>query len=138
MLHESGVQVSFMTGRESAPVARRAAELGISEVQQSVRDKSAAVTALAQRLGVKLDEIGFMGDDIIDLDAMQRVGFAACVSEAPEYVVQAAHWVATRPAGLGAARECCDVILAAQGRLGGYISNRMHTTSFMTPGSSPQ
>jgi len=77
-----------------------------------------------------------MGDDIIDLAAMQRVGFAASVAEAPVYVAQAAHWVATRPAGDGAARECCDLILAAQGRLGGYITSRTRTT--ITAGSSPQ
>ncbi|MPS27239.1 HAD hydrolase family protein [Pigmentiphaga sp.] len=136
MLHESGIEVVFMTGRDSPSVSRRAAELGISEVQQGVRDKSAAVTALAQRCNVELDDVGFMGDDIIDLAAMQRVGFAASVSEAPVYVTQAAHWVATRPAGDGAARECCDLILAAQGRLGGYITSRTRTT--ITAGSSPQ
>jgi len=99
MLHESGIEVVFMTGRDSPTVSRRAAELGISEVQQGVRDKSAAVTALAQRCNVELDDVGFMGDDIIDLAAMQRVGFAASVAEAPTYVAQAAHWVAPRPAG---------------------------------------
>jgi 3-deoxy-D-manno-octulosonate 8-phosphate phosphatase, YrbI family len=136
MLHESGVEVAFMTGRESPTVARRAAELGISEVQQGIRDKNAAVTSLAQRHNLELDEIGFMGDDIIDLAAMHRVGFAASVSEAPVYITQAAHWVASRPAGGGAARECCDLILAAQGRLGGYITSRARTT--LMASGSPQ
>ncbi len=128
MLQESGVVVAFMTGRDSPLVARRAAELGISEVQQGVRDKSVALNALAQRHGLEFEHIGFMGDDVIDLAAMQRVGLATSVAEAPFYVVQAAHWVATQAAGKGAARECCDLILAAQGRLGGFISNRSHTT----------
>ncbi|VCU71775.1 3-deoxy-D-manno-octulosonate 8-phosphate phosphatase KdsC [Pigmentiphaga humi] len=136
MLHESGIEVAFMTGRDSPTVSRRAAELGISEVQQGVRDKSAAVAALAQRHGLDLAEVGFMGDDIIDLAAMQRVGFAASVAEAPTYVGQAAHWIAQRPAGHGAVRECCDLILASQGRLGGYVANR--TRSPVTAGGSEQ
>ncbi|GAA4337685.1 HAD-IIIA family hydrolase [Pigmentiphaga soli] len=136
MLHDIGIEVALMTGRDSPTVARRAADLGLAEVQQGVRDKSAAVTALAQRHGFDLDEVGFMGDDIIDLAAMQRVGFAASVAEAPVYVAQAAHWVATRPAGFGAARECCDLILAAQGRLGGFIASG--SRSALTTAGSPQ
>ena len=62
-----------------------------------------------------------MGDDIIDLPAMQRAGFAATVPNAPGYVSQAAHWVASVPGGSGAVRECCDLLLAAQGRLGGFL-----------------
>ncbi|WP_420223852.1 KdsC family phosphatase [Pigmentiphaga litoralis] len=124
MLQESGILVSFITGRDSPIVARRAADLGISDVQQGVRDKSQALTALAQRHGLDMEQVGFMGDDVIDLHAMQRVGFAASVPEAPPYVAQAAHWISSRPAGTGAARECCDLILAAQGRLGGFIAGR--------------
>ena len=65
-----------------------------------------------------------MGDDIIDLPAMQRAGFAATVPNAPGYVSQAAHWVASVPGGSGAVRECCDLLLAAQGRLGGFWPRR--------------
>lgn len=124
MLQESGILVSFITGRDSPIVARRAADLGVSDVQQGVRNKSDALTALAHTHGLDMEHIGFMGDDVIDLAAMQRVGFAASVPEAPAYVAQAAHWTSSRRAGSGAARECCDLILAAQGRLGGFIAGR--------------
>lgn len=133
MLQESGILVSFMTGRDSPILARRAADLGISDVQQGVRNKSEALSALAQRHNLELEEIGFMGDDVIDLAAMQRVGFAASVPEAPGYIAQAAHWIAKRGAGHGAARECCDLILSAQGRLGGFIVSRNRTP--LTSGS---
>jgi len=96
MLQESGILVSFITGRDSPIVARRAADLGISDVQQGVRDKSQALTVLAQRHGLDMEHVGFMGDDVIDLHAMQRVGFAASVPEAPPYVAQAAHWISGR------------------------------------------
>ncbi|MFP3616492.1 HAD hydrolase family protein, partial [Paraburkholderia sp. SIMBA_050] len=87
---EGGLKVALMTGRSGPIVARRAAELGISEIMQGVRDKGAALAELAQRSAVQLNQTGYMGDDIIDLPAMQRAGFAASVPNAPGYVSQAA------------------------------------------------
>lgn len=122
LLMEGGLKVALMTGRSGSIVARRAAELGIAEVTQGVRDKGAALAQLAQRSAVPLNQTGYMGDDIIDLPAMQRAGFAASVPNAPDYVSQAAHWIATQPGGNGAVRECCDLLLASQGRLGGFLA----------------
>lgn len=128
MLQESGIIVAFMTGRNSAQVALRAADLGVNEVLQGVRDKAAALALLAQKHQLEPGDIGFMGDDLIDLPAMQLVGLAVSVPSAPAYVAQAAHWVSTQQAGHGAVREVCDVILAAQGRLGTFVSTRSLTT----------
>lgn len=122
LLREGGITVALITGREGPIVARRAAELGIPLVQQGVRDKAQAVAQLAQEHGCALAETGYMGDDIIDLAALQRAGFAASVPNAPAYVTQAAHWVSSQPGGSGAVRECCDLILAAQGRLGAFFA----------------
>lgn len=127
LLRESGITVALITGREGPIVARRAAELGISLVYQGVRDKAQVVTELAQAHGCTLAEIGYMGDDLIDLAAMQRVGFAASVPDAPSYILQSAHWVSSRHGGAGAVRECCDLVLASQRRLGPFFSpNAMH------------
>lgn len=122
LIREGGVAVALVTGREGPIVARRAAELGISLVLQGVRDKAQALSELAQQQGHTLDQVGFMGDDILDLAAMQRVGFAVSVPNAPPYIRQAAHWVTSREGGHGAARECCDLVLAAQGRLRHFFS----------------
>jgi 3-deoxy-D-manno-octulosonate 8-phosphate phosphatase (KDO 8-P phosphatase) len=121
MLAVSGIKVALVTGREGPIVDRRAAELGLGDVMQNVRDKAAALTSLATRHHLQLEQIGFMGDDLIDLPAMQRAGFAASVPQAPAYVAQAAHWVSTREGGRGAVRECCDLILAAQQRLSPFF-----------------
>ncbi|MDO9025626.1 HAD-IIIA family hydrolase [Zwartia sp.] len=121
MLTTSGIKVALVTGREGPIVDRRAAELGLSDVLQNVRDKGAALGELVTRYRLTLEQAGFMGDDLIDLPAMQRAGFAASVPNAPAYVTQTAHWVATSSGGQGAARECCDLILAAQGRLGHFF-----------------
>ncbi|WP_397474643.1 KdsC family phosphatase [Pusillimonas sp.] len=122
LMREGGVAVALITGREGPILSRRAAELGISLVLQGVRDKAQALSELVREQGHTLDQVGFMGDDILDLAAMQRVGFAASVPNAPPYITQAAHWVASREGGYGAARECCDLILAAQGRLRHFFS----------------
>lgn len=123
LLAESGVGVALITGRSGPVVDRRAAELGIADVMQGVREKGAALCEIAQRRGVSLEQTGYMGDDIIDLPAMQRAGFAASVPNAPAYISQSAHWVSTLPGGNGAVRECCDLLLAAQGRLGGFLAS---------------
>src|SRR3546814_10232320 len=82
LLRESGITIALVTGREGPIVARRAAELGIALVHQGVRDKAQTITTLAQEHGYALPEVGYMGDDIIDLTALQRVGFAASVPNA--------------------------------------------------------
>lgn len=121
MLATSGIKVALVTGREGPIVDRRAAELGLGDVLQNVRDKGAVLTELVARYHLTFEESGFMGDDLIDLPAMQRAGFAASVPDAPAYITQAAHWVSTKSGGKGAVRECCDLILASQGRLGHFF-----------------
>lgn len=121
LLKESGIIVALITGRQGAIVDRRAAELGIDIIQQGVRDKAQALTGLAQEYGLDLEQIGYMGDDLIDLTALQRAGFAASVPNAPAYIMQAAHWISERSGGSGAARDCCDLILASQGRLAAFF-----------------
>ncbi|MDQ8032331.1 KdsC family phosphatase [Bordetella genomosp. 1] len=131
LLMEGGLKVALITGRSGPIVDRRAAELGIADVQQGVRDKASALAELAQRHGVQLNQTGYMGDDVIDLPAMQRAGFAASVPGAPGYVSQAAHWISTQPGGSGAVRECCDLLLASQGRLGHFLAG----TTLLGPGA---
>jgi 3-deoxy-D-manno-octulosonate 8-phosphate phosphatase (KDO 8-P phosphatase) len=118
MLATHGFTVALMTAREGSILARRAAELGLSHLYQGVRDKATTLVDLAQREGIALNAVGYMGDDVIDLAAMQRAGFAASVPHAPAYIAQAAHWVSTTPGGQGAVRQCCDLLMASQGKLG--------------------
>jgi len=118
LLGAGGIAVSLITARDGGFLTRRAADLGITDVQQSVHDKLAALTALAHKRGVSLESVGFMGDDINDLAALRQAGFSVTVPAAPPYVAQATHWVTEKQGGNGAVRECCDLILASQGRLG--------------------
>ncbi|MGB6008734.1 KdsC family phosphatase [Castellaniella sp.] len=127
LLREQGIRVAWVSGRKSAITARRAAELGISPALQGIHDKINTVEELARDAGLRLDAVGYMGDDIIDLPVLRRVGFAVSVPNAPLYVSQAAHWVTGLSGGRGAVRECCDLILAAQGRLGACFTASLST-----------
>src|SRR5690606_10416650 len=71
LMRESGIAVALITGREGPIVDRRAAELGIDLVRQGVRDKIQAISDIAHEQGHQLAEVGYMGDDIIDLAALQ-------------------------------------------------------------------
>lgn len=117
LLMQTGVAVALLSGRESPAVVRRAAELGIAHVRQGVDDKRAALESLLAKLGVPLSAAGFMGDDLTDLAAMRRCGFACAPPEAHELVRAHAHYVARSPAGGGAAREICEFLMRARGTL---------------------
>lgn len=127
LLREQGVRVAWLSGRNSPITARRAAELGIAPVLQGIHDKISAIEELARESGLSMSDIGYMGDDIIDMQVLRRVGFAASVPNAPFYVSQSAHWVSKVAGGHGAVRECCDLILAAQGRLGACFATTLST-----------
>lgn len=121
MLKQSGIKVALITGRSGPIVERRAADLGIALVYQDARDKAQLISNIASDNGFTLDQIAYIGDDIIDLQAMQKVGLAVSVPNAPIYIQQAAHWVTSTQGGYGAARELADVILASQGLLGPFL-----------------
>ena len=117
LLMQSGIAVGLLSGRSYPAVAARAAELGITHVLQGIDDKLAAFEALCGKLGVAAGEAGFMGDDLIDLPVLRRCGFACAPGEAHELVRGHVQYVARAPAGGGAAREVCDLLLRAQGTL---------------------
>jgi len=122
LLIQTGTPVGLLSGRSSPAVTRRAAELGIAHVLQAVDDKAAAFEALAARLGVAAGETGFMGDEVVDLPVLRRCGFACAPAEAHERVRASAHYVTKARAGAGAAREACEFVLRAQGRLEAALS----------------
>jgi 3-deoxy-D-manno-octulosonate 8-phosphate phosphatase (KDO 8-P phosphatase) len=117
LLRESGIAVGILSGRTSAAVATRAAELGIAQVRQGVDDKRAAFEDLLARSALGAEAAGYMGDDVVDLPVLRRCGFACAPREAQELVRTHAHYVAAAPAGAGAAREVCEFVLRAQGKL---------------------
>jgi 3-deoxy-D-manno-octulosonate 8-phosphate phosphatase (KDO 8-P phosphatase) len=118
LLRLAGLKTALLSGRDSPAVAERAKELGIEHVLQGVEDKRKAFDALLRRLRVKRAATSYMGDDVVDLPVLMRCGFACAPHEAPEEVRRSAHYIASADAGHGAAREVCEFILEAQGKLG--------------------
>lgn len=115
LLQQSGVATAIISARKSDIVARRAADLGISQVFQGAHDKRSAFEQLLAHTGFSADACGFVGDDIIDLPILARVGFAASVPNGHAEVRSRVHYVTQTAGGRGAARELCDFILSAQG-----------------------
>lgn len=115
LLQQSGVATAIISARQSPIVARRASDLGIAHVYQGIHDKFSAFEQLLATTGVAKDACGFIGDDIIDLPILTRVGFAASVPNAHPEVQSRVHYVTTAMGGRGAVRELCDLILRAQG-----------------------
>ncbi|WP_423680693.1 KdsC family phosphatase [Undibacterium sp. WLHG33] len=116
LLQNAGIATAIISARQSPIVARRAADLGITYVRQGIHDKKTAFLHLLQELNIPADECGFIGDDVIDLPVLTRVGFAASVPNGHAEVRQRVHHVTTASGGKGAAREVCDFILRAQNK----------------------
>jgi 3-deoxy-D-manno-octulosonate 8-phosphate phosphatase (KDO 8-P phosphatase) len=117
MLGASGVACALLSGRRSGAVAARAAELGIERVLQGIEDKKKEFEALAKALRLTPAEVGYMGDELVDLPVLTRCGLACAPREAPAAVRLRAHYVASAGAGHGAAREVCEFVMRAQGSL---------------------
>jgi 3-deoxy-D-manno-octulosonate 8-phosphate phosphatase (KDO 8-P phosphatase) len=115
MLMRAGVDVALLTGRQSKVVEVRARELGIEHVIQGAIDKLPAYLELKDRLGMKDEEIAYIGDDNVDLPVMRRAGLSISVSDAEPYVKEAADMVTERKGGQAAVREAIDYILKARG-----------------------
>jgi 3-deoxy-D-manno-octulosonate 8-phosphate phosphatase (KDO 8-P phosphatase) len=93
----------------------RAADLGITHVFQGHHDKRIAFAELLEKTGVTAEECGYIGDDVIDLPLLTRVGFAVTVPSGHPDVQYRAHYVTKHPGGRGAVREVCDMVMRAQG-----------------------
>ena len=122
MLRESGVTLAVITGRRSEVVRIRMESLGIEHVYQGCRDKLPTYRTLTEQLGVADEHVAYVGDDVVDLPVMRRVGFAIAVADAHPLVLEHANWRTRNPGGRGAARDVCELILRAQGKLDGMLA----------------
>lgn len=117
LLQKGGIKTAVITGRNSPMVSRRVEELGIDWLIQGREDKLTALEELAKEHGFKLEEIAYIGDDLPDLAAIQRVGLGMTVADANDRVKKASQYTTTRPGGHGAVREACEWLLDQQCKL---------------------
>jgi len=121
MLQQAGLGTAILSGRDMPAVVERARELAIAHVLQGVQNKRRAFDALLRQLRVARAAAAYMGDDLVDLGVLEHCGLACAPREAPEAVRRVAHCVPSAPAGGGAAREVCEFILGAQGKLAAQL-----------------
>ncbi len=117
MLQASGVEIGIISARNSRVVALRMENLGIKHVYQGQRDKLKAFADLMKKLQLQQEQIAYVGDDLLDLCIMRKVGLAIAVQDASQAVIDQSHWQTTAPGGRGAAREICEFIMQSQGNL---------------------
>jgi len=116
LLQRAGIRVGIITGRQSPVVDRRALELGIELVYQGAKDKLVPFKEILHSTGLGAAAVAYVGDDVVDLPILRRVGFAATVADAHEDVKPHVHYVSKHPGGRGAVREICDLLLKETGR----------------------
>ena len=124
-MQAAGIAVAFVTARHSPVAELRAKELGVGS-HTFVHDKLACVREIASGLGLGLDEVAFMGDDLADLPVLRAVGLAVAPANVHPWTGEHVHWRTAKEGGMGAARELCDLLLTAHGRvdvlLGGAVA----------------
>lgn len=120
-LRKAGIALAFITARKGGIAGHRATELG-AEAHAGVGDKLACMEDIRARLGIAADAVAFMGDDLPDRAPMRAAGLAVAPANAHAWVLDVAHWQTSLRGGEGAARELCDLLLTAQGRVEGLLS----------------
>jgi 3-deoxy-D-manno-octulosonate 8-phosphate phosphatase (KDO 8-P phosphatase) len=109
-----GVKLAVLTGRRADLVQQRCKELSIDHVVGQSRQKGAAIEKICADLGVPLADTAFMGDDVNDLPALRKVALSCAPADAAREVLREVRWASARPAGRGAVRELCEVLLDAK------------------------
>ncbi|OHB56989.1 MAG: hypothetical protein A2Y07_11540 [Planctomycetes bacterium GWF2_50_10] len=116
MWHRAGFQSAIISGRTTEATAHRAKQLEITYVYQQCIDKLPTFEQLLNQTGITADEVAYIGDDIMDIPIIRRVGFGVAVANAVSECKSAAHYVTTNTGGRGAVRETVEYILKNTGR----------------------
>jgi len=127
--HRAGLTTGILSARESAATTVRAAQLGIPIVRQQAGDKLQAYLDLVRRERFADEEIAYMGDDLLDLGVLGRVGLAAAPADAAPEVRGRVDWISAYAGGGGAVRELVELVLKAQGRWEGLMAGYLPETT---------
>ena len=126
LLRHAGITTALVTARNSPVVEQRGRELQIPHVHVGERGKLACIRNIAADMGIGMEAVAFMGDDLPDLATLRAVGLAIAPIDAHAWVLPEAHWITPRCGGAGAARDACDLLLHAQGRIDAILAHGEH------------
>jgi 3-deoxy-D-manno-octulosonate 8-phosphate phosphatase (KDO 8-P phosphatase) len=115
MAHRAQLRTALISGRQSETITHRAEELGIELVFQKIWNKLEVYEKILVDTALAHDEVAYIGDDLVDIPLLRRVGLAVAVADAVDEVKAASHLITQRPGGQGAVREVIELILRAQG-----------------------
>jgi YrbI family 3-deoxy-D-manno-octulosonate 8-phosphate phosphatase len=110
-----GMKIAWITGRTSPQVAARAKEVGVNYLYQKCMDKILAVNEISKKENLSVNEIAFIGDDLVDLPVLLKCGFSACPKNAPREIKEAVDYITDTESGKGVFREIVEIIFKSQG-----------------------
>ncbi len=116
LAHAAGLETAVITGRRSIPARRRAEQLGVKEIRQGFFWKGEALDLLVEERQIQECEIAYLGDDILDIPVLERVGMPIAVANARPEVKDVAVYVTTAAGGDGALREAVEWLLELRGQ----------------------
>ncbi len=116
LLGQTKIKVALITAKGSRAVLRRARDIGAIEVKQNAIDKLTAFRQILKKYNLNNKDICFIGDDLVDVPVMKRVGLAVAVVGACPEVKRVAHYVTKKEGGKGAVREIIEIILRVQNK----------------------
>lgn len=108
---EAGIHVAIISGASNTSVVHRAHKLGIKDVYVGVEDKLELLMEICQRLGISLEEVAYIGDDLPDLPVLQRVGLPCAPADAVSQISKLADYITEPTGGFGAVREICELLV---------------------------
>jgi 3-deoxy-D-manno-octulosonate 8-phosphate phosphatase (KDO 8-P phosphatase) len=123
LLKKAGIPTILITAKGSKAIKPRARDMQVDAVYENISPKSNVLAALFSKYKVNGDQICFMGDDLVDLCLMKRVGFPVAVANAADDIKSAASYVTLKQGGRGAVREIAELILKAQGKWDSLVAS---------------
>jgi len=116
VLHKARIKTVLITAKSSKTIKPRARDMRVAEVFADVFPKTAVLDKILKKYDCCLDQVCFVGDDLVDLALMKKVGFPVAVNNAAAEIKEAACYITQKPGGRGAVREVAELILKSQGK----------------------
>ena len=127
-VRESGIKLGIISGRSSPVVQHRARELGIEYVAEGASNKLEPYEKILRASGLKRDQVCYVGDDVVDLPVLRRVGLAVGVADGHPLLRRYVHYVTKARSGAGAIREVAELLLQAQGKWPAILRTYLRTS----------
>ncbi len=126
LLHKGGVRTGIITSRKSSVVEKRAKELGIHYLYQGAEDKLTVLNRILEKTSMRYENVLYIGDDLVDIPILKRVGFPVTVPSAPDIVKKFSVYITFKEGGNGAVREVAELLLELKGIYGEIIEEYIY------------